>query len=82
MPIAESAGMRNWGYDGVDLFAPSHHYGTPDDLRRLVNAAHLHGLAVILDVVYNHLGPGRRVSRQLQPALLFGPPHQCLGRGP
>jgi maltooligosyltrehalose trehalohydrolase len=57
MPVAESAGSRNWGYDGVDLFAPSHHYGTPDDLRRLVNAAHRHGLAVILDVVYNHLGP-------------------------
>ena len=57
MPIAETAGSRNWGYDGVDLFAPSHHYGTPDDLRRLVNAAHRHGLAVILDVVYNHLGP-------------------------
>jgi maltooligosyltrehalose trehalohydrolase len=57
MPIAEAAGSRNWGYDGVDLFAPSHHYGTPDDLRRLVNAAHRHRLAVILDVVYNHLGP-------------------------
>jgi maltooligosyltrehalose trehalohydrolase len=57
MPVAEAAGSRNWGYDGVDLFAPSHHYGTPDDLRRLVNAAHRHGLAVILDVVYNHLGP-------------------------
>jgi maltooligosyltrehalose trehalohydrolase len=57
MPIAESAGAHNWGYDGVDLFAPSHHYGAPDDLRRLVNAAHLHGLGVILDVVFNHLGP-------------------------
>jgi maltooligosyltrehalose trehalohydrolase len=57
MPVAEAAGCRNWGYDGVDLFAPSHHYGTPDDLRRLVNAAHAHGLGVILDVVYNHLGP-------------------------
>jgi maltooligosyltrehalose trehalohydrolase len=57
MPIAECAGTRNWGYDGVDLFAPSHHYGTPDHLRRLVNAAHRHGIAVILDVVYNHLGP-------------------------
>ena len=57
MPLAEAAGTRNWGYDGVDLFAPSHHYGTPDDLRRLVNAAHAHGLAVIVDVVYNHLGP-------------------------
>src|SRR3954454_21063088 len=57
MPVAECAGARNWGYDGVDLFAPSHHYGTPDDLRRLVNAAHMHGLAVLLDVVYTHLGP-------------------------
>jgi maltooligosyltrehalose trehalohydrolase len=57
MPVAEAAGCRNWGYDGVDLFAPSHHYGTPDDLRRLVNAAHMHGLGVILDVVYNHFGP-------------------------
>ena len=57
MPVAETAGARNWGYDGVDLFAPSHHYGTPDDLRLLVDAAHRHGLAVILDVVYNHLGP-------------------------
>jgi len=57
MPVAEAAGSRNWGYDGVDLFAPSHHYGTPDELRRLVNAAHRRGLAVILDVVYNHVGP-------------------------
>jgi maltooligosyltrehalose trehalohydrolase len=57
MPIAETAGARNWGYDGVDLFAPSHHYGTPDDLRRLVDAAHRRGIAVIQDVVYNHLGP-------------------------
>jgi maltooligosyltrehalose trehalohydrolase len=57
MPIAEFAGGRNWGYDGVFLFAPSHHYGHPDDLRRLVNAAHRCGIAVILDVVYNHVGP-------------------------
>jgi len=57
MPLAECAGRWNWGYDGVDLFAPSHNYGTPDDLRRFVNAAHAHGLAVILDVVYNHFGP-------------------------
>jgi maltooligosyltrehalose trehalohydrolase len=57
MPIAEFAGRWNWGYDGVDLFAPSHHYGRPEHLQRLVNAAHRHGLAVILDVVYNHLGP-------------------------
>ncbi|HZT75816.1 MAG TPA: malto-oligosyltrehalose trehalohydrolase [Vicinamibacterales bacterium] len=57
MTIAEFAGRRNWGYDGVDLFAPSHRYGRPDDLRQLVDAAHRAGLAVILDVVYNHLGP-------------------------
>ena len=57
MPVAEFAGARNWGYDGVDLFAPSGAYGTPDDLRALVDAAHALGLAVILDVVYNHLGP-------------------------
>ncbi len=57
MPIAEFPGQRNWGYDGVDLFAPCHVYGTPDDLRRLVDRAHQIGLGVILDVVYNHLGP-------------------------
>jgi maltooligosyltrehalose trehalohydrolase len=56
MPLAEWAGRRNWGYDAVDLFAPSHRYGTPDDLRRLVNAAHAHRIAIILDVVYSHLG--------------------------
>ncbi|HET8522982.1 MAG TPA: malto-oligosyltrehalose trehalohydrolase [Thermomicrobiales bacterium] len=57
LPVAECPGRWNWGYDGVDLFAPSHNYGRPDDLRRLVNAAHRLGLGVILDVVYNHFGP-------------------------
>lgn len=57
MPIAESPGRWNWGYDGVGFFAPRHTFGTPDDLRRLVNAAHQRGLAVLLDVVYNHFGP-------------------------
>jgi maltooligosyltrehalose trehalohydrolase len=57
MPLAQTPGTRNWGYDGVDLFAPNHIYGRPDDLRRLVDAAHNAGLGVILDVVYNHLGP-------------------------
>src|SRR5262245_8730952 len=57
MPIAEFAGRFGWGYDGVSLFAPFHGYGEPDDARRFVDAAHAHGLAVILDVVYNHLGP-------------------------
>jgi maltooligosyltrehalose trehalohydrolase len=57
MPVADFAGRRNWGYDGVALFAPSRAYGTPDDFRAFVDAAHRHGLAVVLDVVYNHLGP-------------------------
>ena len=57
MPIAEFAGRFGWGYDGVQLFAPTRLYGTPDDVRRFVDAAHAHGLAVILDVVYNHFGP-------------------------
>lgn len=57
MPVAECPGRWNWGYDGVDLFAPSHNYGEPDDLRALVDAAHALGLGVMLDVVYNHLGP-------------------------
>jgi len=57
MPIADFPGTRNWGYDGVALFAPARSYGEPDDLRALVDAAHQHGLAVYLDVVYNHMGP-------------------------
>ena len=57
MPLAECAGRRNWGYDGVLPFAPESAYGTPDDLRRLVDKAHGLGIAVILDVVYNHFGP-------------------------
>jgi maltooligosyltrehalose trehalohydrolase len=57
MPIADFPGRRNWGYDGVLLFAPESSYGRPDDLKRLVDAAHARGLSVILDVVYNHFGP-------------------------
>jgi maltooligosyltrehalose trehalohydrolase len=57
MPIADFAGDRNWGYDGVSIYAPSRAYGRPDDLRTLVNVAHQVGLTVLLDVVYNHLGP-------------------------
>lgn len=57
MPVADFPGDRNWGYDGVSLFAPARAYGGPEGLRRLVNAAHERGLAVLLDVVYNHLGP-------------------------
>ena len=57
MPVADFAGARNWGYDGVCLYAPSRAYGRPDDFRRFVDAAHRFGISVILDVVYNHLGP-------------------------
>jgi maltooligosyltrehalose trehalohydrolase len=57
MPVAEFPGGRNWGYDGVHLYAPQSTYGGPEGLRRLVDCAHERGLAVILDVVYNHVGP-------------------------
>jgi maltooligosyltrehalose trehalohydrolase len=67
MPVADFAGSRNWGYDGVSLFAPSRVYGRPDDLRALVDAAHVAGLSVILDVVYNHLGPEGAYLTQFNP---------------
>lgn len=57
MPVSEFSGNRGWGYDSVDLYAPHHIYGGPHGLKCLVNACHERGLAVILDVVYNHLGP-------------------------
>jgi maltooligosyltrehalose trehalohydrolase len=57
MPLAEYPGRRGWGYDGVDLFAPHSAYGGPEALSRLVTACHERGIAVIVDVVYNHLGP-------------------------
>jgi len=57
MPVADFPGKFGWGYDGVDLFAPSHLYGAPDDLRSFIDRAHSLGLSVILDVVYNHFGP-------------------------
>ena len=57
MPLAQFPGERNWGYDGVQPFAPARAYGTPDELRALVDEAHGLGLMVLLDVVYNHFGP-------------------------
>jgi maltooligosyltrehalose trehalohydrolase len=57
MPLATFGGHHGWGYDGVDLFAPHPAYGTPDELRRFVARCHARGVAVVLDVVYNHLGP-------------------------
>lgn len=57
MPVAEFSGNRGWGYDGVHLFAPHHSYGHPHELKELINTCHNKGMAVLLDVVYNHLGP-------------------------
>src|SRR5215207_2042326 len=67
MPVAEFPGRFGWGYDGVCLFAPTRLYGEPDDLRRFVNEAHRHRVAVILDVVYNHLGPDGNYLGQFSP---------------
>ncbi|MCU0229025.1 MAG: malto-oligosyltrehalose trehalohydrolase [Bryobacterales bacterium] len=67
MPVAAFPGERNWGYDGVYPFAVQHSYGGPDGLKRFVDACHLHGLAVVLDVVYNHLGPEGNYLRDFGP---------------
>jgi len=67
MPVAQFPGRRNWGYDGVFPFAPAQAYGEPDDLRRLVDACHARGLALVLDVVYNHLGPEGNVLPHFGP---------------
>jgi maltooligosyltrehalose trehalohydrolase len=67
LPVAEFSGDHGWGYDGVDLFAPHHAYGGPDGLKRLVDACHSRGLAVIMDVVYNHLGPSGNYLSQFGP---------------
>src|SRR5258708_1329118 len=67
MPVAEFAGRFGWGYDGVDLFAPTRNYGSPDDFRGFVDSAHREGLGVILDVVYNHLGPDGNYLKQFAP---------------
>ena len=68
MPVAEFPGRFGWGYDGVDLFAPTRLYGTPDDFRHFVDRAHALGLAVILDVVYNHLGPAGNYLKEFADA--------------
>jgi malto-oligosyltrehalose trehalohydrolase len=66
MPVAPFPGRRGWGYDGINLWAVHEPYGGPDGLKRLVDACHARGLAVLLDVVYNHVGPGNRLAE-------FGP---------
>lgn len=67
MPVADFPGAFGWGYDGVDLFAPTRLYGEPDDLRRFVDHAHAAGLGVILDVVYNHVGPDGNYLKAFSP---------------
>ncbi len=67
MPVADFPGRYGWGYDGVNLFAPTRLYGGPDDFRRFVDRAHALGLGVILDVVYNHLGPDGNYVKQFAP---------------
>jgi maltooligosyltrehalose trehalohydrolase len=76
MPVAEASGERGWGYDGVGLWAAHHAYGGPCGLKRLVDACHARGLAVVLDVVYNHLGPAGNYLAE------FGPYFTDLYRTP
>ncbi len=76
MPVNGFPGEFGWGYDGVNLWAPAHIYGSPDDLRFLVNEAHGHGLAVILDVVYNHFGPDGNYLRAFSDDY-FSEAHPC-----
>jgi maltooligosyltrehalose trehalohydrolase len=70
MPLAEFPGRWNWGYDGAALFAPAHQYGGPDGLRRLIDRAHAVGLSVLIDVVYNHLGPDGAYLAAFAPGVL------------
>jgi maltooligosyltrehalose trehalohydrolase len=79
MPVNAFPGERNWGYDGVYAFAPCVAYGRPDELRALVDAAHAAGLEVILDVVYNHLGPEGNYLGEYAPYLVRG---TLWGEGP
>jgi maltooligosyltrehalose trehalohydrolase len=68
MPLADFSGLRNWGYDGVLWYAPDSAYGRPDDLKLLIDEAHLRGLMVFLDVVYNHFGPEGNYLGQYAPS--------------
>ena len=79
MPVAEFPGCRNWGYDGVSLYAVQSSYGGPHGLKRLVDAAHRAGLAVLLDVVYNHLGPEGNYLWRVR-SLLLRPLQDRVGR--
>lgn len=80
MPIADFPGRRNWGYDGVLPFAPDSRYGTPDDLKRLIQTAHAKGLMVFLDVVYNHFGPEGNYLHQYAGAFFHKRRHTPWGK--
>jgi maltooligosyltrehalose trehalohydrolase len=75
MPVSDFPGRFGWGYDGVGLFAPTWLYGLPDDMRSFVNEAHARGIAVILDVVYNHIGPDGNFLSAFSP-WYFNPQHK------
>jgi maltooligosyltrehalose trehalohydrolase len=81
MPVAEFAGKFGWGYDGVDLFAPTRLYGRPNEFRRFVDRAHALGLGVILDVVYNHLGPDGNYLTQFSDGYFSERHHTGWGEG-
>ncbi|MGK2948842.1 MAG: malto-oligosyltrehalose trehalohydrolase [Acidimicrobiales bacterium] len=76
LPVAEFSGDCGWGYDGVDLFAPHHAYGGPEGLQRLVDACHAAGIGVVIDAVYNHLGPAGNFLAEFGP--YFSERHQTL----
>jgi malto-oligosyltrehalose trehalohydrolase len=80
MPVAQAAGNRGWGYDGVFPFAPSGAYGRPDDLRALIDAAHARGIAVFLDVVYNHFGPEGNYLHRYAPEFFTDRHHTPWGK--
>jgi malto-oligosyltrehalose trehalohydrolase len=80
MPVSDFPGQRNWGYDGVLLYAPDSVYGTPDDLKALIDAAHGKGLAIFLDVVYNHFGPDGNFLPLYAPPIFTGRHHTPWGK--
>jgi maltooligosyltrehalose trehalohydrolase len=82
MPVAAFAGHHGWGYDGVALFAPHSAYGTADDLRALVDAAHGLGLGILLDVVYNHFGPSGNYLAAYSPSYFRADLHNAWGQAP
>ena len=81
MPLSDFPGTRNWGYDGVLPFAPDSSYGHPDELKRLIKAAHARGLMVFLDVVYNHFGPEGNYLRAYAPQFFTARHHTPWGDG-